>query len=101
MGKKCCVPGCRSGYKGIDMTEITMHKFEERWKDYIRRGGKWQVTGNTHICSTHFVESDFKNTTCDQNVTRKRQKGTGALAYRCCINCLSLFSMLLRYFNKT
>ena len=73
MGKSCCVPRCHSGYKGVDMTGITMHTFRPSWKEKIPRGGNWNLSKNHGICSKHFVESDFVTTTVDSNSRRKRQ----------------------------
>ena len=44
MGKTCCVPKCRSGYRNVDMTGISMHSFKKHWKGKIPREGNWKVT---------------------------------------------------------
>ena len=36
MEKTCVVPECKSGYKNVDMTSITMHSFREEWKGKIQ-----------------------------------------------------------------
>ena len=41
MGKTCAVPRCRFGYKGVDMTNITMHTFRDKWKDKKHQDGAW------------------------------------------------------------
>ena len=56
MGKTCAVPRCRSGYKGVDMSGITMHTFREAWKNKIYRDGDWTLSKNHGICSKHFIE---------------------------------------------
>ena len=49
MGKTCVVPECKSGYKNVDMTGITLHSFREEWKGKIPRGGNWKITNNVGI----------------------------------------------------
>ena len=66
-GKKVLHPQCCSGYEGVDMTNITMHKFRKSWlKDFLRGGG-WTITENTFICSKHFHDSDFVTSRADTN----------------------------------
>ena len=67
MGEKCCVPQCRSGHEGVDMTNITMHKFRNTWLKDFPRGGGWTITENTFICSKHFHDSDFVTSRADTN----------------------------------
>ena len=85
MGEKCCAPKFRSGYQGVDMTDITMHKFQEKWKEKLPRGGEWKVTKNTYICSKHFAEGDFVTNTQDKKKNRAMKR-----------NC----SLLRRYLRK-
>ena len=84
-GGKCCAPKFRSGYQGVDMTDITMHKFQEKWKEKLPRGGEWKVTKNTYICSKHFAEGDFVTNTQDKKKNRAMKR-----------NC----SLLRRYLRK-
>ena len=85
MGGKCCAPKFRSGYQGVDMTGITVHKFQEKWKEKLPRGGEWKVTKNTYICSKHFAEGDFVTNTQDKKKNRAMKR-----------NC----SLLRRYLGK-
>ena len=81
MGKKCCAPNCRSGYKEENMIDISMHKFRGRWKEKFPRGGDWKVTKNTIICSKHFTDNDFVMISLDKTTSRAR-KGTSLLKHR-------------------
>lgn len=76
MGKICCVPGCDSGFKGVDMTAISMHTFRKDWEINVPRGDDWNVTGNTFICSKHFPETDIVCNRADNNtqITKKKSK---------------------------
>ena len=67
------------------MTGITMHKFQEKWKEKLPRGGEWKVTKNTYICSKHFAEGDFMTNTQDKKKNRAMKS-----------NC----SILCRYLRK-
>ena len=69
MGRKCCAPKCRSGYKGKSKDGISMHKFRAEWKSNFPRGD-WKVTDQTFICSKHFTASDFITERRDSNTTR-------------------------------
>ena len=80
MGKTCCVPRYRSGYKGFDMTGINMHSLRSSWKEKIPRGGDWKLSKNHGICSLHFVESDFATESLDTNTGRKRENGNKNLS---------------------
>ena len=80
MGKTCCVPKCRSGYRNVDMTGISMHSFKKHWKGKIPREGNWKVTKETGICSLHFRASDVVTTCLDTNSRRMRQKKGQLLA---------------------
>ena len=42
-------PNCRSGYPGVNMHGISMHKFREKWEEKFPHGGEWNVTSNSHI----------------------------------------------------
>ena len=76
MGKKCLAPKCRSGYAGVDMNGISMHKFRERWKEKFPRGGEWNVTCNSYICSKHFTDSDFVTSSLDKTTSRVRKRNS-------------------------
>ena len=40
MGRKCCAPNCKSGYKTQPKEDyVTFHKFRVEWKHKIHRGG--------------------------------------------------------------
>ena len=81
MGKKCCVPNCKEGYKGAPKDpDVTFHLFNSEWKSKIHRGGNWEVTKNTFICSKHFVSTDFLSESQDSN-NRRKKTGT-QLKYR-------------------
>ena len=47
-----------------------MHKFRERWKEKFPRGGEWNVTSKSLICSKHFTNSDFVITPLDKRARR-------------------------------
>ena len=81
MGKKCCAPNCRSGYAGVNMDGIPMHKFRERCKENFPRRGEWNVTSNSHICSKYFTDSDFVITPLDKRA-RRVEKRSSKLTYR-------------------
>ena len=74
MGKKCCAPNCRSGYKGVSMVDISMHKFHEHWKEKFPRGGGWKVTKNSFICSKHFTDDDFITNSLDKTKSRVKKR---------------------------
>ena len=76
MGKKCLAPKCRSGYAGVDMNGISMHKFRERWKEKFPRGGEWNVTCNSYICSKHFTDSDFVTSSLDKTTSGARKRNS-------------------------
>ena len=46
MGRKCCVPNCKSGKSGYKTQPkedyVTFHKFRVEWKHKIDRGGDWE-----------------------------------------------------------
>ena len=56
------------------MTDITMHKFQEKWKEKLPRGGQWKVTKNTYICSKHFAEGVFVTNTQDKKKNRAMKR---------------------------
>ena len=76
---KCCVPYCKSGYDETSSSNsnISMHKFppnmERAWSRAINRDD-FTVTKNSRVCSLHFQPSDFKDSSEDQNISRKKKK---------------------------
>ena len=83
MGRKCCVPNCKSAYKSQPKEDcVTYHKFRVEWKDKIHRGGDWNITNHSFICSKHFQDSDLVYDTLDSNNRRKRKLQKGDLKYR-------------------
>ena len=74
---KCCVPYCRSGYDETSSSNssISMHKFplmEQVWLRAINRSD-FTVTKNSRVCSLHFRPSDFKDSSKDQNFSRRKK----------------------------
>ena len=63
MGRSCVVPGCRSGYKNVDMHGISMFKFRKECEGKTPRESSWKFTKNTGICSKHFVDEDITDIT--------------------------------------
>ena len=63
------------------MDDIPMHKFRERCKENFPRGGEWNVTSNSHICSKYFTDSDFVITPLDKRA-RRVEKRNSKLTYR-------------------
>ena len=74
MGRSCVVPGCRSGYKNVDMHGISMFKFKKEWEGKILRESGWKSTANTGICSKHFVEEDIVREATAANSRGQRKK---------------------------
>ena len=74
MGQKCHVLNCKSGYKTQPEEDyVTFHNFRVEWKHKIHRGGDWDVTNRSFICSKHFQDSDLVYNTLDINNSRKRR----------------------------
>ena len=83
MGRKCCVPNCKSGYQSqVKDTKTTFHKFWKEWENKIHRGGKWSMTTQSFICSKHFEENDFVYHTNDRNNRRKQKLQEEKIKYR-------------------
>ncbi len=81
MGWKCCVPNCRSGYfKEGNSSPLSFHAFPlkdvERTKKWVRAIHRkdYLPTANSRVCSKHFSESNFKQTSCDVDVTRMKKR---------------------------
>ena len=57
MGKKCCVPGCRSGYPDGDKVAIfkgpTDRDLQIKWEWPIKRKDS-KVSESSHVCEKHF-----------------------------------------------
>ena len=78
MGRSCVVPGCRSGYKNVDMHGISMYKFRKEWEGKILREVGWKFTENTGIGSKHFIDEDIVTEATTSNSRGKcKKKGHG------------------------
>lgn len=81
MGKKCSVPGCRSGYlktsPGQGLSKISFHSFpmdetlKNIWLRKIKRPN-WKPTPYANVCSLHFKDSWFQKESKDSNKHRVR-----------------------------
>ena len=67
MGRTCAAPYCRSGYKNVDMTGISMHAFRKEWKGKIHRDDDFEITDNIGLCSKHFIGDDFVTESSSSN----------------------------------
>jgi hypothetical protein len=85
MGKKCCVPKCKSGYDSVTFEpsiKISFHAFppdsdlRSEWKLNISRPN-WEPSPSSSVCSLHFHENDFQNSSTDGNKQRKDSRPTG------------------------
>ena len=55
MGRKCCVPNCKSGCKRqVKITKKSFQKFWEEWRKKIHRVGKWYMKPESFMYSKHF-----------------------------------------------
>ena len=80
MGRTCVVPGCKSGYKNVDMRGVSMFTFREEWRGKISRANGWKFTANNGICSKHFVEEDIvREATTANSRGRRKKKGDSLL----------------------
>ncbi len=90
MGRKCCAPGCHSGYasnkENEDGMEISFFQFPKdealraRWIQAIPWDKKtWCPTDNSAVCSLHFAKQDFVTESQDKNVTRQSTSTDKAL----------------------
>lgn len=79
---KCSVPKCTSGYDGIkpSASGISMHQFPssdnslyDKWIKAINRD-KFTPTKRSRVCSLHFSDHDFKDSSEDSNKSRRRSK---------------------------
>ena len=86
MGKKCCVPGCKSGYDSIKPVPKktsffifpTDPELRNEWIRKIQRPD-YEPTQNSTICSLHFKETDFQVYSQDLQVRRKESRLTEEL----------------------
>ena len=85
MGKKCCVPKCKSGYDSVTFDpsiKISFHAFppdselRSEWKINISRPN-WEPSPSSSVCSLHFHENDFQNSSTDGNKQRKDSRPNG------------------------
>ena len=62
MGRKCCVPGCRSGYPVGDKVAIfkgpTDRDLQIKWEWAIKRKD-YKVSESSHVCEKHFFPDDL------------------------------------------
>jgi hypothetical protein len=71
----CCVPGCKSGGRGLQEVHST-DKFPEngddigRWKKMIPREWPREELKSLRICSRHFQEDCFISKSADSNPRR-------------------------------
>ena len=89
MGKKCCVPKCRSGYAPIKgelefdgekkvARKISVFSFPieedllQRWVRSIPRD-KWKPSSNSGVCELHFVAADIVSEREDSNKRRGKK----------------------------
>ena len=86
MGKKCCVPGCKSGYDSNKSESKNISSFFFPTDPYLRNEWiskiprvDWQPTHNSTICSLHFKETDFQIYSQDLQVRRKESRLTEEL----------------------
>ena len=75
MGKKCCVPNCRSGY-GAELEKVSIFPFPQtaeirrKWVNAIPRDN-WAPVTNSGVCQLHFTSDDFQQDRVDSNKRRK------------------------------
>ena len=81
MGRKCCVPKCKSGYASAKPGSNKISFFsipsdpdlKEKWKIRIQRP-EWEPTPNSSICSLHFTENDIQINSIDSSSWRKKSR---------------------------
>ena len=85
MGRKCCVPKCRSGYSltksntNDEKYSISVFSFPEnqelrrKWMRAIPRDN-WEPTSNSGVCKQHFKPDDLALERTDTNERRKKKK---------------------------
>ena len=86
MGKKCSVPGCKSGYASAKpgINKISFFSFpsdpdlKEKWKIGIQRP-EWEPFPNSTVCSLHFTMSDIQINSTDSSERRKRSRSSEKL----------------------
>lgn len=92
MGRRCCVPGCKSLRGNANATgdgKIQIHKFpalashREEWICAIpRKRSSWTPTEHSGVCSMHFHEDDYETTSQDKQVRRKKNRMDNVLKLR-------------------
>ena len=76
MGRKCCAPGCRTGYSGALEQGVSLHSFPKEeellqlWISAIPRDN-YQPNFNSVICSLHFHPSELITESRDSNGSRR------------------------------
>ena len=88
MGRKCCVPKCRSGYSLTNTNDekqsISVFSFPEnqelrrKWMRAIPRDN-WEPTSNSGVCKQYFKPDDLALERTDTNERRKKKKEPLAL----------------------
>ena len=81
MPYKCCVFGCKTGYKGqspiIEGEKNSLHSFpndaelRRKWTRAIRRES-FEPSKSSKVCSIHFTKDDFLTESADSNKWRQR-----------------------------
>ena len=89
MGRKCCVPKCRSGYSltksntNDEKQRISVFFFlkTRNWEGNGRAipGDNWEPTSNSGVCKQHFKPDDLALERTDTNERRKKKKEPLAL----------------------
>ena len=69
MVNKCCMPECRSNYRGTQFVKVfqfpSLEKHPElhkKWLKAVSRKDDWVPTKHTVVCINHFHPSDIDNT---------------------------------------
>lgn len=78
MGRTCCVPFCKSGYRNFkSKKKISFHAFpidttlRKKWIRAISRKD-FTPSNFSKVCSRHFQDTDFENERSDTNTRRRK-----------------------------